>query len=92
MKIKKPTPPPSALPARTPSSPHDLPPCKSDFTTRWTSQLKMMDRLLALKKAISECFRQKAQNNARELTSHEWIVTNEVCSLLDEISETTIRM
>ena len=52
----------------------------------------MMDRLLALKKAISECFRQKAQNNARELTSHEWIVTNEVCSLLDEISETTIRM
>lgn len=52
----------------------------------------MMDRLLALKKAITEYFRQQTQNNARKLTSHEWTVTNEVCSLLDEVSEATIRM
>ena len=52
----------------------------------------MMDRLLALKKAITEYFRQQAQNSARKLTSHEWTVTNEVCSLLDEVSEATMRM
>ena len=51
----------------------------------------MMDRLLALKKPISEYFRQHPQN-ARKLTSHEWTVTNEVCSLLDDVSEATIRM
>ena len=51
-----------------------------------------MDRVLALKKAISEYFRQQAQNNARKLTSHEWTVINEVCSLLDEVFEATIRM
>ena len=51
----------------------------------------MMDRLLALKKAISEYFRLHA-SNARELTSHEWTVTNEVCSLLDVVSEATTRM
>ena len=47
--------------------------------------------LLASKKPISECFRQPPQN-ARKLTSHEWTVTNEVCSLLDDVSEATIRM
>ena len=51
----------------------------------------MMDRLLALKKPISEYFRQHPQN-AQKLTSHEWTVTNEVCSLLDDVSEATIRM
>ena len=51
----------------------------------------MMDRLLALKKPISEYFRQHPQN-AWKLTSHEWTVTNEVCSLLDDVSEATIRM
>ena len=30
--------------------------------------------------------------NARTLTSHEWTVTNEVCSLLDDVSEATIWM
>ena len=51
----------------------------------------MMDRLLALKKSISEYFRQHTQNT-RKLTSHKWTVTNEVCSLLDDVSEATIRM
>ncbi|CAN0217985.1 unnamed protein product, partial [Ascophyllum nodosum] len=51
----------------------------------------MVDRLLALKKPISEDFRQHPQNT-RKLTSHEWTVTNEVCSLLDDVSEATIRM
>ena len=51
-----------------------------------------MVRLLGLKKAITEYFRQETQNSARRLTSHEWIVTNEVSSLLDDVSEATIRM
>ena len=51
----------------------------------------MMIHLLALKKPITEYFRQHPQN-ARKLTSHEWAVTNEVCSLLDDVSEATIRM
>ena len=53
-----------------------------------------MDRLLALKKPKkpnSAYFRQHPQS-ARKLTSYEWIVTNEVYSLLDDVSETTIRM
>ena len=58
---------------------------------RWTSQFKMMDRLLALKKPISEYFRQQPQN-PRKLTPHKWTVTNEVCSLLGDVSEATIRM
>ena len=49
-----------------------------------------MDRLLALKNPISEYFWQRPQN-ARKLTSHEWTVTNEVCSLLGNVSEATIR-
>ena len=57
---------------------------------RWTSQLRMMDRLLDLK-LISEYFRQLPQN-PRKLTPHEWTVTNEVCSLLGDVSEATIRM
>ena len=51
----------------------------------------MIDHLLALKKPISEYFRQHPQS-ARKLTLHEWTVTNEVCSLLDDVSEATIRM
>ena len=50
-----------------------------------------MYRLLALKKAISAYFPLYSAN-ARKLTSHEWTVTNEVCSLLDVISEATTRM
>ena len=52
----------------------------------------MMVRPLGLKKAITEYFRQETQNSARRLTSHEWTVTNEVSSLLDDVSEATIRM
>ena len=51
----------------------------------------MMDRLLALEKAISEYFRLHP-SNAQKLTSHEWTVTNEVCSLLDVVSEATTQM
>ena len=51
----------------------------------------MMDRLLALKKPISEYFRQHPQN-VRKLISHEWTVINEVCSLLNDVSEAMIRI
>ena len=51
----------------------------------------MMDRLLSLKKPISEYFQQHPQN-ARKLTSHGWTVTDDVCSLLDDVSEATMRM
>eukprot|EP00904_Undaria_pinnatifida_P008196 jgi/Undpi1/4506/HiC_scaffold_18.g07860.m1 len=44
-----------------------------------------------LKKAITECFRQ-VPNAERRLTSHEWGVTNEVSSILSEVSAATIRM
>ena len=69
-----------------PRRPPPLPPttvslAKHDPTKRITSQFKMMDRLLALEKPISEYSRQHRQN-ARKLTSHEWTVINEVCSLL----------
>ena len=52
----------------------------------------MMVRLLGLKKAITEYFRQEIQNSARRLTSHEWTITNEVSSLVDDVSEATIRV
>ena len=51
----------------------------------------MMDRLLALKKTISEYFRQHPQN-ARKLTPHERIVSNEVCSFLNYVSKAPIWM
>ena len=76
------------LPRRPPPlpPPTTFPLAKHDPTRRWSRHFKMMDRLLALKKAISEYFWQHSQN-ARKLTSHEWTVTNEVCSLLDDISK-----
>ena len=49
----------------------------------------MMDYLLALKKPISEYFRQHPQ---KALTSHKWTVTHEVCSILDDVSEATLLM
>ena len=52
----------------------------------------MLVRLLGLKKAITEYLRQETQNRARRLISHEWTVTNEVSSLLDDVSEATIQM
>ena len=51
----------------------------------------MMVRLLGLEKAIIEYFRQETHNSARRLTSHEWTVTSEVSSLLDDASAATIR-
>ena len=51
-----------------------------------------MFRLPGLKKAITEYFRQGTQTSEGGLTSHDWTVTNEVSSLLDDVSEATIRM
>ena len=81
------------LPRRPPPlpPPTTFPLAKHDPTRTWSSQFKMMDRLLALKKAISKYIQQHPRN-ARKLTSHEWTVTNEVCSLLDDVSKATIRM
>lgn len=58
----------------------------------------MMGRLLVLKKPITEYFRQlqaktpQSKQLKRKLSAHEWTVTNEVCSLLTDVSEITIRM
>ena len=51
----------------------------------------MMARLLKLKQPIIDYFRRHS-NNARKLTSHEWRVTSEVCSLLDVVAEVTIKI
>lgn len=48
----------------------------------------MMARLLKLKKLITKYFR-KHSNSDRKLTAREWLVTNEVCSLLDLVAEVT---
>lgn len=50
-------------------TPHDVPLAKH-VPIRWTSQFKMMERLLALKKAVSEYFRQQP-HCPRKLSSHE---------------------
>ena len=51
----------------------------------------MMVCLLKLKKPIIDYFRRHS-NNARKLTSHEWRVTNEVCSLLGVVAEVTVKI
>ena len=51
----------------------------------------MMVRLLRLKKAIQEYF-QTHEGNARKLTTREWTIANEVCSLLDVVAEVTIKI
>ena len=58
------------LPRRPPHLPPPMtvPLAKQEPTKRWTSQFKIMDCPLALKKPISEYFRQHPQN-ARKLTS-----------------------
>ena len=76
------------MPPCTHSTPYNLPSSEK----RWSSQFKMMMGLLGLKKATTEYFRQETQNSARRLTSHEWTVTSEVSSRLDDVSEATIRM
>eukprot|EP00904_Undaria_pinnatifida_P010346 jgi/Undpi1/6441/HiC_scaffold_20.g08922.m1 len=59
--------------------------------TRWTTQHAMMVRLLQLKKAIQEYFRTH-DGNALKLTTREWTIANEVCSLLDVVAEVTIKI
>ena len=61
------------------------------LANRWTTQHVMMARILKLKKPLVEYFRRHSSNE-RKLNSHEWKVTNEVCSLLDVVAEVTIRI
>ena len=77
-------PPPPAH--RPPTAPRALMP-----TDRWTTQHAMMVRLLQLKKAIQEYFRTH-DGNARKVTTREWTIANEVCSLLDVVAEVTIKI
>ena len=50
----------------------------------------MIVRLLGLKKAITEYFRQETLDTARRQTSHDWTVMNEVSSLPDDVSELSL--
>ena len=50
-----------------------------------------MDRLLCPKKSINEYFRTH-HNDRRKLTNHEWVVTNEICSVLDPIADVTTKI
>ena len=56
-----------------------------------STQHTMMVRLLKLKTAILECFKIH-ESNSRKLSTREWRITNEVCSLLDVVAEVTIRI
>ena len=51
----------------------------------------MMARLLQLKKAIVEYFKRHDSNN-RKLSTREWVISNEVCCLLDVVEEVTARI
>ena len=51
----------------------------------------MVARILKLKKPLVVYFRRHSSNE-RKLNSHEWKVTNEVCSLLDVVAEVTIQI
>lgn len=50
-----------------------------------------MDRLLKLKKPITE-YLKAHPNNTRKLSTNEWLITREVCSLLDPVAEVTTRI
>ena len=50
-----------------------------------------MERLLQLKEPVVEYFRRNS-NDKRRLTSHDWNVTNQVCSTLDPIAEVNIKI
>ena len=65
-------------------------PCYAS-TNRWAPQHGMMARLLQLKKAIVDYFKRHDSHN-RKLSTREWVITNEVCSLLDVVAEVTIRI
>ncbi|CAM9667254.1 unnamed protein product [Ascophyllum nodosum] len=51
----------------------------------------MMERLLQLKEPVVEYFGRNS-NDKRRLTSHDWNVTNQVCSILDPIAEMNIKI
>ena len=51
----------------------------------------MMARLLQLMKAVVDYFKRHDSNN-RKLSTREWVITNEVCSLLDAVAEVTTRI
>ncbi|CAN0307815.1 unnamed protein product [Pylaiella littoralis] len=68
------------------TTPHPCP-----ILLSWTRQHAMTARLLKLKKPLVEYFRRHSTNE-RKLNSHEWKVTNEVCSLLDVVAEVSIRI
>ena len=50
-----------------------------------------MERLLQLKEPVVEYFRRNS-NDKRRLISHDWNVTNQVCSILDPIAEVSIKI
>ena len=50
-----------------------------------------MERLLQLEEPVVEYFR-RISNDERWLTSHDWNVTNQVCSILDPIAEVNIKI
>ena len=51
----------------------------------------MMARLLQLKNAIVDYFKRHNSNN-RKLSTREWVITNEICGLLDVVAEVTTRI
>ena len=70
-----------------------VPPFLLFFTlrSRWTTQRNMMGRLLQLKDPVVEYFRRNS-NDKRRLTSHDWNVPNQVCSILDPIAKVNIKL
>ena len=50
-----------------------------------------MERLLQLKEPVVEYFRRNS-NDKRRLSSHDWNVTNQVCSILNPIAEVNIKV
>ena len=50
-----------------------------------------MERLLQLKEPVVKYFRRNPNDN-RRLTSHDWNVTNQVCSVLDPIAKVNIKV
>ena len=51
----------------------------------------MMARLLQFKKAIVNYFK-RHDSNRRKLSTREWVITNEMCNLLDVVAEVTTRI
>ena len=87
----KSTPPPSAPPAPTPPTPHDFSPCETRPDEKMDQPVQDDGSPSGLE-ADQRVLPVTPPERAQKLTSHEWTVTNEVCSLLDDVSEATIRM